>query len=129
MAALGVGLAATDRLDDVLRAAGARPKPRPDARDIALAGVARAEADRLVEIARAEDAPKTIVTVLEAQAAGLPRTDRKAAVDGPLATACGSMADRRAKDAIAARSSDLAVVLGSLSAGLAQVSAVLKADR
>lgn len=125
----GVGLAATDRLDDVLRLAGARPKPRPDAHDIALAENARAEADQLVQLAIAERAPEAVIATLEAQAAGLPHADRTAVIEGALKVACDAAAGRRADDALAARSSDLAVVLGSLSSGLAQVASVLGQGR
>ena len=126
--AVGVGATtALGRVDDALRAVGARPTPSPTDDDVKLAATARAEADALVERARAEQVPDAVLAVLRSQADDLPRTDRTLTVDGDtLLDACRSVADSRADACVTAVSTDLAVVLGSSSAGLHQIVQQLK---
>lgn len=127
--AAGVGAtAALGRLDDTLRAVGARPTPSPTDDDVKLAAVARAEADVLVERAEAEQAPGAVLAVLRDQADDLPPTHRTVTVDGDtLLDACRAVAASRADACVTAVSADLAVVLGSSSAGLHQIVRQLEA--
>jgi hypothetical protein len=120
-AAVG-GAVATDTLDDALRAAGVRPKPEPDPGDLRLTARARADAVVLVDIATAaEDVPADVLTALREQRDSLPSTLADAsAVGGELAQACLAVSRARADEALTAVSVDLAQVLASLSAGLAQ---------
>jgi len=126
--AAGVGAtAALGRLDDSLRAVGARPTPSPTEDDVALAATARAEADALIKLAEAQQAPDSALTVLRSQADDLPATDRTVTLtDDTLVDACRSVADSRTDACVAAVSTDLAVVLGSSAAGLHQVVRLLE---
>ena len=121
----GATLAATDRLDNALRALGVPPKNMPDAGDQELAAMARAQADALIGLVT-KQTPASVRNALKAQAAGLPPSQKQATVDGDLRTACQTAARDRSKDAGRAISPDLAVVFASLSAGLDQIVATLE---
>lgn len=117
------GAAVTHRLDDALRVVGAQPKPEPDPGDLRLTARARADAEALVLLATKAKAPAAITSVLVEQRDALPTTvPDVSGVTGTLADACLAVADSRAADALAAVSTDLAQVLASMAAGLAQCS-------
>lgn len=127
----GAGLGtvvATDRLDDGLRALGARPTPLPDPGDLRLTTAARRDADALVALARSSDTPAAVLTALEQQQAALPpaasaSTDQLA---GDLRTACTTAADARAAAATTAVATELTQVLASMAAGLDQCARALE---
>ena len=117
------GAVATHRLDDALRLAGVTPKPEPDPGDLRLTARARADAEALVTLAATAQAPADVLVALTAQRDALPTTLPDASgVAGELDAACLAVADSRAADALAAVSTDLAVVLASMAAGLTQAS-------
>lgn len=117
------GAAATHRLDDALRAVGVEPKPEPDPGDLRLTARARADAEALVTLAATAQAPADVLAALTTQRDALPTTLPDASgVKGDLQVACLAVADSRAADALTAISSDLALVLASMAAGLVQCS-------
>lgn len=131
-----VGLA--HRLDDLARTVGVRPKPQPDpADDLLIAAVAEAQNTVLgaVEATGARHAgltaalkPFVAIGREHVEAVGgsatVPRTDNVAASQGAavdaLAKTYSAASKARATDAGKAVSPDLARVLSSMSAGLAQ---------
>lgn len=121
----GVGaLVATDRLDEALQAVGVEPRPEPDPGDLRLTARARADTDALLALASSAGATPDVVAALEAQRDAVPASlPDTSAVSGDLADACLAVADARASDALTAVSTELAQVLASMSAGLAQCSA------
>lgn len=126
VAVVGAGLGgavATHRLDEALRAVGVEPKPEPDPGDLRLTARARADAEALALLAATAKAPAALTTVLTEQRDSLPTGWPDASgVTGDLAQACRAVADSRAADALTAVSTDLAQVLASMAAGLAQCS-------
>lgn len=117
------GAVATHRLDDALRLVGVTPKPEPAPGDLRLTARARADAEALVTLAVTAQAPADVLVALTAQRDALPTTLPDASgVTGELAAACLAVADSRAADALTAVSTDLAQVLASMAAGLAQAS-------
>lgn len=117
-------LVATDRLDEALQAVGVEPRPQPDPGDLRLTARARADAEALLVLASTAAAPADVMTALEAHRDAVPATLPDAsAVSGDLADACLAVADARANDALTAVSVELAQVLASMAAGLAQCSA------
>ncbi len=143
--ALGAGaLYGTGRHDDVLRALGARPRPVADPSDVDRVRRAAAEHDDLLTAARGVDAPEDLVAILTEQRDALsgdagPQESATPVVDPQVAQAprattaevaalVSLVARRRADDAVEAVAPDLARVLASLGAGLAQVAAALGGD-
>jgi len=140
-AAAGVGAQLTGRLDDLAEAVGIDPKPRSDAGDdqlvrstaralgVLLASVeATAAAHRDVPLADLEVIGRQHLDAVGGTAGATDTTavpaDRAAAVTA-LRRAYTAAATARADDAQRAVSPDLARVLASMSAGLAQCSRVV----
>ncbi len=129
---------ATHRLDDVARAVGVRPRPKPArSDDLLLAEVAHAQNVVLASIealgarhpARAARLKPVAICVQEQVEAvgGTSAVPTSAAVDADPAAATRALAQSlsaasaaRAGDSVKAVSPDLARVLASMSAGLAQ---------
>ncbi len=115
------GAVATHRLDDGLRRLGVEPRPESDPGDRRLVARARADAQALITLATEAEAPRDVITALNQQRDALPTTLPDASgVTGELAAACRTVATARAADSLAAVSSDVAQVLASMAAGLAQ---------
>lgn len=135
--AAGGGLVLTDRHDDVLRALGARPHPVADPDDTALLRTVASEQADLVGALEGLDDAEELVTVLREQLEALggapgatasPSTAPPSVEDAAGAAALvEETSRRRERDALVAVSPDLARVLASLAAGLAQVSTTLGA--
>ena len=113
------GLFVTDTFDDALRAVGAKPKPLPRPEDTSLLDGVVADQQRVLAVARGAGnaAVAALVGAQLAQLGATPGTDSTA---GDLAAVLREAAEHRATDAQAAISPDLAQVLASMSAGLAQ---------
>lgn len=135
--AAGAGLHLAGRDDDLLRAVGARPRPVPDPADTALLRTALSEQETLratLEAVAADDGDldvEDLVAVMDRQVTTLggPSSTPPAAspdVDAAgLAERLAQVARSRERDALAAVSPDLAQVLASLAAGLAQTARTL----
>lgn len=133
--AAGAGLHLAGRDDDLLRAAGARPRPVPDAADTALLRTAAAEQVSLVEAVEGldEDGSADLAAVLRRQLDALggppssaaPTTAAATGGADAVARSVAAAARRRESDALTAVSPDLARVLASLAAGQAQVARTL----
>jgi hypothetical protein len=125
VAAGGIGLGAADRLDDTVRALGARPKALPDDADAKLLADVHADQRRL--LARSGTAPVAARNALAEQlrtVGGDPRGVVPQRLGG-LATEIAAAADLRAAQAVQARSGKLAQVLASMAAGLDMLAASL----
>lgn len=137
VAAAGLGATAyAHRLDDLARKVGIQPKPEPDPADDRLVAAAAADQNALLAAVEAtasthaelELDPFVQISTAHAKAVGVagripdvtvPPRDRGKAVSA-LAAAYSAAAKARAADADRAVSPDLARVLASMSAGLAQ---------
>lgn len=125
VAAGGLGLAATDRLDDALQLVGIRPASVPDQADATLLAAVHADQRRL--LARAGAAPKVVREALAEQFAtvgGKPGSVTQQHI-GDLAPELAAAANVRARQAAAAHSGELAQVLASMAAGLDLLAAAL----
>ncbi|MGA8987637.1 hypothetical protein [Aeromicrobium sp.] len=136
-AAAGLGVAAhAHQLDDLARAVGIEPKPEPDPRDDRLLAAAAADQNALLAAVEATAAthpgpaldPFVAISTAHAKAVGVsrripdvptPPRDRTTAYSS-LAASYAAASSARAADANRAVSPDLARVLASMSAGLAQ---------
>lgn len=121
----GLGLAATDRLDNVLQAIGIRPNAIADRADATLLAVVHADQRRL--LARAGAAPEVVRVALAEQFAavgGDPNGVTQQRI-GDLAVELAAAANIRAKQASEVRSGEFAQVLASMAAGLDMLAAAL----
>lgn len=118
-----VTLEATDTFDDVLRAAGVTPRPRPRDSDISLVQAVLEDQQRLLGIALGADGADAAVALLSAQVTQLGGTPTTAPRQGDLYAALQTAAAHRAADASGAVAADVAMVFASMSAGLAQLAA------
>lgn len=113
------GLFVTDTFDDALRAVGATPKPLPRPEDTSLLEAVVADQQRVLAVARGA-ANERVVTLVEAQLEQLGARPGTGSDAGDLRAVLRDASGHRATDARAAISPDLAQVLASMSAGLAQ---------
>ncbi len=147
-AALVGGARLTGRLDDVADAVGLDPKPEPDPRDTRLVRRAARAAAGLVAAVEATASRHPDLATALAPLAIIGR-EQVAAVDGgptattdpitppeapdeavrALETLCSTSSTERAADCGTAVSPDLARVLASMSAGLAQAATILRGLR
>lgn len=118
-----VALGATDALDDVIRAVGVKPRPRPRASDVSLVQAVLEDQQRLLSIALATDGADAAVALLSAQVTQLGGTPTTTPGRGDLRAELEAAAAHRAADASGAVAPDVATVLASMSAGLAQLAA------
>lgn len=136
--ATGAGLHLAGRDDDLLRAVGARPRPRPDPADTARLRTALQEQESLraaLDSLDGDVSTADLVDVLDRQVTTLggpsatppaPAGDTTAsALAEELAEELAEAGRRREQDALAAVSPDLAQVFASLAAGLAQTARTL----
>jgi len=120
--AVAVGLAGlfvTDTFDDALRAVGAKPTPLPRPEDTSLLEAVVADQQNVLAVARGAG-NEPVVALVSAQLEQLGASAGTDTGTGDLAAVLREAADHRATDARAAISPDLAQVLASMSAGLAQ---------
>lgn len=122
-----VALGATETLDDVVRAAGVTPRPRPREADVTLVRAVLDDQRRLLSIALGTDGGQQTADVLAAQVRQLGGSTDTSALTGDLGAELSIAAEHRAGDAAAAVAADVVMVLAAMSAGLAQLAAAWEA--
>ncbi|WP_133434111.1 hypothetical protein [Aeromicrobium phragmitis] len=116
-----IALGATDTLDDVVRAVGVEPRPRPRASDVSLMRAVLDDQQRLLSIALGTPGADDAVALLSAQVTQLGGRPTTSLATGDLAAELSAAAEHRAADASGAVAPDVAMVLASMSAGLGQL--------